>query len=95
MRGHILYTLLLFTLDTAYQLRCEHADTGIESVCRQRWQRELLAQSRNLVVIFAQGYYGISHMTEHSLLGVNIKDRSPGVDTHLQILAKYGLAAYR
>jgi hypothetical protein len=46
-------------------------------------------------MVFAQGYDGIFPLAESSLLlGVNIKDRPPGIGTQQQILAKYGLTIH-
>jgi hypothetical protein len=96
VRVHVLFTLLLFALATAYRLPCEHAATGGEPLGWQRWRRQLLEQTRDHVIVFAQGYYGIFHLAEYSLLlGVNIKDRPLGIGTQQQILAKYGLTAHR
>jgi hypothetical protein len=96
VRVHVLFTLLLFALATAYRLQCEQADTGGESVGWQRWRRQLVEQTRDQVIVFAQGCYGIFHLAEYSLLvGVNIKDCPPGIGTRLQVLAKYGLPARR
>jgi hypothetical protein len=96
VRVHVLFTLLLFALATAYRLQCEQADTGGESVGWQRWRRQLVEQTRDQVIVFAQGCYGIFQLAEYSLLvGVNIKDRPPGIGTRLQVLAKYGLPAHR
>jgi hypothetical protein len=40
--------------------------------------------------VCAQGYYGIFHLAEYSLLvGVKLKDRPPGMGTRQDILAKY------
>ena len=94
VRVHVMFTLLIFALATAYRLQCEQEDTWGESVGRQRWRRRLLERTRDLVIVFAQGYYGIFHIAEYSLLvGVNIKDRPPGIGTRQQILAKYRLTA--
>jgi hypothetical protein len=94
VRVHVMFTLLLFALATAYRLQCEQEDTGGEPVGGQRWRRRLLEHTRDLVIVFAQGYYGIFHIAEYSLLvGVNIKDRPPGIGTRQQILAKYRLTA--
>jgi hypothetical protein len=42
--------------------------------------------------VFAQHFYGIFHVAEYSmLLGVKLRKRPPGIDTHQEILAKYGL----
>ncbi len=95
VRVHVLFTLLMFALATAYRLPCEQADTGQEPVGWQRWRRQLLEQTRDLVIIFAEDAYGIFHLAEYSLLlGVNIQDRPPGIGTRQQILAKYGLIAH-
>ena len=95
VRVHVLLTLLMFALATAYRLQCEQADTGEEPVGWQRWRRQLLEQTRDQVIVFTQGCYGIFHLAEYSLLvGVNMKDRPPGVGTRQQILAKYRLTAH-
>jgi hypothetical protein len=95
VRVHVLFTLLMFALATAYRLQCEHEDTGGEPVGWQRWRRQLLERTRDHVIIFAQGCYGIFHMAEYSLLlGVKLKDVPPGIGTLREILAKYGLAAH-
>jgi hypothetical protein len=94
VRVHVMLTLLMFALATAYRLQCAQEDTGGESVGWQRWRRRLLERTRDLVIVFAQGYYGIFHLAEYALLvGVNIKDRPPGIGTRQQILAKYRLTA--
>jgi hypothetical protein len=96
VRVHVMFTMLMFALATAYRLQCEQEDRGGEPVGWQRWRRQLLEQTRDHVIVFAQGCYGIFHLAEYSLLlGVNIKDRPPGIGTHPQILAKYGLTEQR
>ena len=96
MRLHVLFTLLMFALATAYRLQCEQDDIGKEPVGWQRWRRQLLEQTRDLVIVFADGCYGIFHIAEYSLLvGVNIKDRPPGIGTRQQVLAKYQLIVPR
>jgi hypothetical protein len=91
VRVHVLLTMLLFALATAYRGPCAREDRGGEPVGWQRWRRQLLEQTRDLVIVFAQGCDGISHLAEYSwLLGVNINDRPPGIGTHPQILATYG-----
>ena len=95
VRGHVIFPLLMFALATAYRLQCEHADTGSEPVGWQRWRRQLLEQTRDHVIVVAEGCYGIFHLAEYSLLmGVTIKDRPPGIGTRQPILAKYGLTAH-
>jgi hypothetical protein len=92
VRVHVLFTLLMFTLATAYRLQGEQEAAGSEPVGWQRWRRQVLEQTRDLVLVFAQGCYGIFHMAEYSLLvGVRIKDRPPGIGTRQEILSNYGL----
>ena len=96
VRVHVLFTLLMFALATAYRLPCEREDMGGEPVGWQRWRRQLLEQTRELVIVFAQGYYGIFHLAEYSLLlGVKLKDVPPGIGTRQEILAKYRLTMRR
>jgi hypothetical protein len=96
MRLHVLFTLLMFALATAYRLQCEQHHIGKELVGWQRWRRQLLEQTRDLVIVFADGCYGIFHIAEYSLLvGVNLKDRPPGIGTRQQVLAKYRLTGQR
>jgi hypothetical protein len=96
VRVHVLFTLLLFALATAYRLPCEQEETGVEPLGWQRWRRQLLEQTRSQIIVFAQGFYGIFHIAEYSLLlGVKIKDCPPEIGTYPQILAKYGLRAHR
>ena len=92
VRVHVVFTVLLFALATAYRLQREQAATGDEPIGWQRWRRQLWEHTRNLVVVFAQGAYGIFHLAEYSLLsGVKLKDVPPGIGTLPEILAKYRL----
>jgi Transposase DDE domain len=96
VRVHVVFTLLMFALATAYRLQCEREAIGGEPVGWQRWRRRLLEQTRDKVIVFAQGCYGIFHLAEYSLLlGVKLKDRPPGIGAHQEILAKYGLISRR
>jgi Transposase DDE domain len=96
VRVHVIFTLLMFALATAYRWQCEQEESGGEPVGWQRWRRQLQEQTRDLVIVFAQDSYGIFHLAEYSLLlGVNIKDRPPGIGTRPQILAKYRIAGPR
>ena len=89
-----MFTLLMFALATAYRLQCEREAVGREPVGWQRWRRQLLEQTRDQVIVFAQGCYGIFHLAEYSLLlGVKLKDVPPGIGTRQQVLAKYRLPA--
>jgi Transposase DDE domain len=95
VRVHVMFTLLLFALATAYRLQCEQEATGGEPIGWQRWRRQLLEQTRDKVIVFAQGYYGIFHLAEYSLLlGVRLQDKPPGIGTYHDILAKYGLSSH-
>jgi hypothetical protein len=95
VRVHILFTLLMFALATAYRLQAEQDDLGKEPVGWQRWRRQRLEKSRDHVIVFARDCYGIFHMAEYSLLlGVRLKDVPPGIGTRQEILAKYRLAAH-
>jgi hypothetical protein len=94
VRVHVVFTFLMFALATAYRLRCEQAAVGAEPVGWQRWRRQLLEQTRDKVIVFAQRWYGIFHIAEFALLvGVKLKDRPPGIGTPQEVLAKYGLTA--
>jgi Transposase DDE domain len=94
LRVPVVFTWLMFALATAYRLPCEQAETGGEPVGWQRWRRQLLEQTRDKVIVFAQGWYGIFQIAEFALLvGVKLKDRPPGIGTPQEVLAKYGLMA--
>ena len=95
VRVHVVFTLLMFALATAYRLQCEQEEMGAEPVGWQRWRRQLLQQTRDKVIVFAQDYYGIFHMAEYSiLLGAQLKDIPPGIGTPQEVLAKYRLASH-
>jgi hypothetical protein len=94
VRVHVVFTLLMFALATAYRLQCEREARGEEPVGWQRWRRQLLEQTRDQVIVFAQGHYGIFHLAEYSLLvGVKLKDVPPEIGSRQQVLAKYRLPA--
>jgi Transposase DDE domain len=96
VRVHVVFTLLMFALATVYRLPCEREAMGGEPVGWQRWRRQLLEQTREQVMVFAQGYYGIFHMAEYSiLLGARLTDVPPSIGTPQQIRAKYGLTPER
>jgi len=92
MRVQVLFTLLMFALATAYRWPCQQEKMGPTPVGWQRWRRQLLEQTRDQVIVFAQGYDGIFHLVEYSLLlGVRLKDMPPGIGTYRDILVKYRL----
>ncbi|MGH8055661.1 MAG: hypothetical protein ACREOH_00280, partial [Candidatus Entotheonellia bacterium] len=91
---HVVFTFLMFALATAYRLRCEQAELRADPVGWQRWRRQLLEQTRDKIIVFAQRWYGIFHIAEFALLvGVKLKDVPPGIGTSQEVLAKYGLTA--
>jgi hypothetical protein len=93
VRVRVLFTLLMFALATANRLQSERDARDGEPVGWQRWRRQLLEQTRERVIVFAQGVYGIFHLAEYSLLvGVKPKDRPPGIATRREILVKYRLS---
>jgi hypothetical protein len=95
VRVHVIFTWLMFALTTAYRLQCEREARGGEPVGWQRWRRQLLEQTRDLVIIFAEDCYGIFHITEFALLvGVKLKDVPPGIGPLQEVLAKYGLPVH-
>jgi hypothetical protein len=55
VRVHVVFTLLMFALATAYRLPCEREDRGGEPIGWQRWRRQLLEHTRNQVIVFAKG----------------------------------------
>jgi hypothetical protein len=94
VRVHVVFTLVMFALATAYRLQCEREDRGGDPVGWQRWRRQLLEQTRDRVIVFAQGDYGIFHLAEYSLLlGVKLKDVPPDIRSRQQVLAKFELPA--
>jgi hypothetical protein len=68
VRVHVVCTLLMFALATASRLECAREARGGEPVGWQRWRRRLLEQTRDQVIVFAGGYYGIFPLAEYSLL---------------------------
>ncbi len=95
VRVHVVCTLLMFALATAYRLQGEREAMGGEPVGWQRWRRQLLEQTRDQVIVFAQGHYGIFHLAEYSmLLGAQLKDVPPGIATLSEVLARYGVPAH-
>lgn len=94
VRVHGLFTRLLCALATASRLPCEREALGGEAVGWPRWRRQLLAQTRDHVIVCAQGYDGILHLAEYSrLLGVKLQDVPPEVGSRLPGLAKFKLPA--
>jgi hypothetical protein len=94
VRVHVMFTLLMFALATAYRLQGEQEAMGGEAVGWQRWRRQLLEQTRDRVIVFAEGSYGIFHLAEYSLLvGVKLKDWPPGIGTRQDVFAKYQLTS--
>jgi hypothetical protein len=92
VRVPVVFTLRLFALATAYRVACEREATSGESSGWQRWRRQRLEQTREKVIVCAQGGDGIIPLAEYSLLvGVTLRYRPPAIGTHQDILAKYRL----
>jgi Transposase DDE domain len=95
VRVHVVFTLRMFALATAYRRQCEQFDSGAEPVGWQRWRRQLLQQHRDKVIVLAQGCYGILPMAEFVLLlGVKLTEVPPGISTQQEVLAKYRLTSH-
>ena len=74
MRVQVLFTRLMGALATAYRLACAREARGEEPVGWQRWRRQRLEQTRDQVIVWAQGYSGLFPLAEDSLrLGVKRK----------------------
>jgi hypothetical protein len=94
VRVPVMCTRLMCALATAYRLACEREARGEEPVGWQRWRRQRLEQTRDQVIVFAQGDYGRFHLAEYSLLlGVQLTDVPPEVGSRQQVLAKHRLPA--
>jgi len=92
---HVLFTLVMFALATAYRLMKEEEEGGQERVGWQRWRRQLLQQNREKVIVFAEDCYGIFHLAEYSiLLGLKMKDLPRGIESPEAVLAKFGLQGH-
>ena len=77
---HVLFTLVLFALATAYRRLTEQTAVGSEPVGWQRWRRQLFQQNRDKVIVFAGGSYGSFHGADYSLLvGITLNDVPPGI----------------
>jgi hypothetical protein len=88
-------TVLMCALATASRLQCAPEATAGEPVGWPRWRRQLLEQSRDDVIVFAQGDYGLWHLAEYSrLLGAKLKDVPPGIGTLQDIMVKYELTGH-
>jgi hypothetical protein len=84
----------MLALATAYRLQCEREAPGGEPVGWQRWRRQFLERTRDKVIVFEQGDYGIFHLAEYSLLlGGRLKDRPPVIGTYHDLLSKYRLSS--
>jgi hypothetical protein len=92
VRVHVMFTRLMFALATAYRRPYAREDRGGEPVGWQRWRRQLLEETRDQVIVCAQGDDGIVHLAEYALfVGVKLKDVPPGIGTRQDVLANYRL----
>jgi len=95
VRVHVIFTWLMFALATAYRLPCAPEAMRGEPVGWQRWRRQLLEQTRDQVIVCVQGYDGLFHRAEYSLLlGATLQDVPSAVGTRQEVLAKYGLTLH-
>jgi hypothetical protein len=95
VRVPVVLTGLLCALATAYRLPCAHEAAGGEPVGWPRWRRQLWEQTRDDVIVCAQGDDGIVHLAEYArLLGAKLKDVPPGIGTLQDILVKYELTGH-
>jgi hypothetical protein len=94
VRGPVLFTRRMCALATASRLPCEREARGGEPVGWQRWRRQLWEQTRDKVIVCAQGDDGIFPLAEYSLLlGVKRTDVPPGIGTYHDMLSKYRLSS--
>lgn len=71
---HVLFTLAIFALTTAFRLLTEQLDHAREPRGWQRWRRLLFQQNRDKVIVFAGEFYGIFTLEQFALLlGLNLK----------------------
>jgi hypothetical protein len=92
VRVPVVFTFRMFALATAYRRQGEQAEVRAEPVGWQRWRRQLLDQTRDKVIVFTEGWYGIFQIAEFALLvGVKLKDVPPGIGTPQEVLTQYGL----
>lgn len=95
VRVHVVFTLRMCALATAYRRRGEAFERGMEPVGWQRWRRQLLQQNRDQLIVFAQGGYGICHLAEYSiLLGGTRNEVPPGIGRRQEILARSELTSH-
>jgi hypothetical protein len=93
VRVQVLFPRLLCARATAERLPCEPEARGGKPVGWPRWRRQLLEQTRALVMVWAPGAYGLFPLAEYSLLvGVKRTDVPPGIGTRQDLLAKYRLS---
>jgi hypothetical protein len=89
-----LLTRRRFALATASRLHGEREALGGEAVGGQRWRRPLREQTRDQVIVLAQGYDGLCPRAEDSrLLGVPRQHVPPEVGRRQQVLAQLKLPA--
>ena len=94
VRVQVLLTVVRFALATADRLPCARAAIGGEPVGWHRWRRQLREQTRDQVIVCAEGHDGIFHLAEYArLLGVKLQDIPPDIGSRQQVLAKDRLPA--
>jgi hypothetical protein len=92
VRGPVMFTRRMCAVATAYRRPCAREALGGDLVGWPRGRRQLVAQTRDQVIVCAQGDYGILHLAEYArLLGVQRTDVPPDIGRRHQVLATYGL----
>jgi hypothetical protein len=95
VRVHIVFTLLMFALATAYRWQCEQEAVGGTPVGWKRRRRQLLEETRDKLIIFAEGAYGIFHIALYPMpLRAKLKDVRQGIGTWQAVLVKYGITTH-
>jgi hypothetical protein len=90
-----MFSMVVFALATAPGLQYAREAIGGEPAGWQCWRRQLCEQSRDKVIVFAEGHYGIFHLAEYSLLlGMKLKDMPPDIGSRQQVWDKYRPTAW-
>jgi len=95
VRMHVVFTLLMFALATAYRLQGEHEALGEAPLGWQRWRRQLREQTRDMGDrVCPRRLWHLSYGRILHAVGGKLKDVLPGIGTLPEVLAKYRLTAH-
>ena len=98
--AHIFVTFAVVALTTAFrtwsELEEEQDDLisplADEVIGARRWRRELLRKNQDRVIVFSDGYYGIFHISEFTVLtGFKVRKIPPELGSIHDIYQRYGL----